>query len=97
MKVVHCCKEKFDIYIGRWNPKFPFNRKRANPFKIGQDDGNRDDVVKKYEVWIRNSPDLLRALPELKDKTLGCWCSPHACHGYVLINLYKEFYEDDKT
>ena len=26
-------------------------------------------------------------LPELKDKTLACWCKPKACHGDVLAKL----------
>lgn len=82
MKVVHCKKEKCDIYIGRPN-------KWGNPFSIGKD-GTREEVIIKYEEWIRNNPELLKDLHELKGKTLGCWCSPKACHGDVLINLIKE-------
>ena len=26
-------------------------------------------------------------LPELKDKTLGCWCKPEKCHGDVLAEF----------
>jgi hypothetical protein len=26
-------------------------------------------------------------LPELKDKTLGCWCKPEKCHGDVLAEI----------
>ncbi len=82
MKVVHCKKEKFDIYIGRPG-------KWGNPFSIGKD-GTREEVIQKYEIWIRNNPELLKDLHELKDKTLACWCSPQACHGDILIKLIGE-------
>jgi hypothetical protein len=84
MSVVHCKKHRYDIYIGRPS-------KWGNPFVIGKD-GSREDVIKKYEEWIRNErPDLIAALPELKGKVLGCWCSPEKCHGDVLLALIQEF------
>lgn len=78
-KVVHCKKEKYDVYIGRGS-------KWGNPFVIGKD-GNRDEVILKYKKHITNNPGLVSALPELKDKVLGCWCKPKACHGDVLKEL----------
>jgi len=87
MKIVHCKKESYDIYIGRPN-------KWGNPFSIGKD-GTRVDVIKKYEQWIRNNPNLLKDLHELKGKVLGCWCAPKLCHGDILIKLVKE-YEKEK-
>lgn len=83
MKVVHCKREKYDVYIGRPG-------KWGNPFSIGKD-GTREEVIIKYEEWARNNPKLLNDLHELKDKTLGCWCFPSACHGDILIKLIKEF------
>ncbi len=77
--VVHCKKSRYDIYIGRPS-------KWGNPFEIGKD-GTRDEVIKKYENYILNNPKLLAALPELKGKILGCWCSPKSCHGDVLVRL----------
>jgi hypothetical protein len=78
-RVVHCNRESFDVYIGRPGPW-------ANPFKIGKD-GTRDEVISKYEAWIRTRPELLAALPKLRGKVLGCWCAPRACHGDVLVRL----------
>ena len=80
--IVHCKKSPYDIYIGRPG-------KWGNPFEIGRD-GTREEVIEKYENYIRSTPRLLRQIPELRDKTLGCWCSPKACHGDVLIKLVKE-------
>jgi hypothetical protein len=79
--VVHCKKAHYDIYIGRPS-------KWGNPFEIGVD-GDRWDVIKKYEEWIKQQPELMSALPELKGKILGCWCAPKACHGDVLEKLLK--------
>lgn len=78
-KVVHCKKEPYDIYIGRPS-------KWGNPFIIGKD-GTREEVIQKYKEWVLSKPDLLSSLSELKGKVLGCWCSPLACHGDVLIEL----------
>ncbi len=78
-RVVHCRKSSYDVYIGRpsiW----------GNPFTIGKD-GTREEVIEKYREYIKNKPELLNRLHELKGKTLGCWCSPKACHGNVLVEL----------
>lgn len=77
--VVHCKREAYDVYIGRPS-------KWGNPFAIGRD-GTRVEVIEKYRARIMQQPYLLAALHELKDKRLGCWCSPKACHGDVLAEL----------
>lgn len=81
MKVVHCRKEKFDVYIGRGS-------KWGNPFVIDKD-GTRKEVIEKYRKWILKNDDLLKDLHELKGTILGCWCGPKACHGDVLIELIR--------
>ena len=81
-KVVHCKRERYDVYIGRPG-------KWGNPFQIGRD-GTREQVIARYERWIATQPELLAALPELAGKTLGCWCAPKVCHGDVLARLAAE-------
>lgn len=78
-KVVHCKKEKYDVYCGRPS-------KWGNPFIIGKD-GTREEVIEKYRKWIMTQPHLLNSLHELKDKTIVCWCKPKACHCDVLAEL----------
>lgn len=78
-KIVHCKKEPYDIYIGRPS-------KYGNPFIIGKD-GTRKEVIEKYREWILTQEHLIQGLDELKDKVLGCWCSPNPCHGDVLVEL----------
>lgn len=90
-RVVHCKREKYDVYIGRpsiW----------GNPFTIGRD-GTREEVMAKCDEWLnckrhisgREPPALQVIYTELKDKTLGCWCSPKSCHGDIYVRLVKEF------
>lgn len=83
-KVVHCKMEPYDVYIGRPS-------KWGNPFVIGRD-GTRKEVVEKYREWIKNQPELIASLEELKDKVLACWCSPQACHGDVLAEMVNQLY-----
>ena len=83
--VVHCKREEFDVYVGRPCREHA-GSKWANPFYIGRD-GTRAEVIAKYGSWIITQLDLVMALGELKDKRLGCWCHPKACHGDVLANL----------
>lgn len=78
-KVVHCKREPYDVYIGRPS-------KWGNPFSIGKD-GNRAEVMRKYEHWFIMQPELMAARGELEGKTLGCWCHPKACHGDILMKM----------
>lgn len=81
IQVVHCKKDKYDVYIGRPS-------KWGNPYTIGKD-GTREEVIEKYRKWLHNHPTLRGQAGELVGKRLGCWCAPCACHGDVL----KEFVE----
>ena len=76
IRIVHCKKEHYDIYIGRPS-------KWSNPFKIGKH-GTRKQVIKKFHEWLLTQEDLLNDLHELDGKVLGCWCKPLACHGDIL-------------
>lgn len=92
MKVVHCKKEPYDVYIGRPS-------KWGNPFQIGRD-GTREEVIDKYEDWLlgiisneeagQERPSLDECKKELKGKVLGCWCAPQSCHGDILLRFANE-------
>jgi hypothetical protein len=75
-KVVHCKKDPFDVYIGRPS-------KWGNPFVMSAS-FSREDVIDLYRKHFLGTPSLLDSVSELKDKTLGCFCAPQACHGDVL-------------
>lgn len=82
MRVVHCKKESYDVYIGRPS-------KWGNPYVLGRD-GTRESVVDLYESYLRANPELMSSLGELRGKVLGCWCHPQKCHGDVLVKLANE-------
>lgn len=89
VKVVHCKKAKHDVYIGRpskWGNPYSHKEGTLAQYKVA----TREEAIEKYAEWIKDQPDLLKDLPELKDKILGCWCAPKACHGDVLVELLKE-------
>lgn len=89
---VNGVRPEYDIYIGRQNPWQGFKRSKwANPYKVGKD-GTLEEVLLKYKRHVLSDYKLMRALPELKGKRLGCWCkNKHACHGDVLAELIAEF------
>lgn len=55
----------------------------GNPFRlpIGKPRGATLDRYRAYFYnRIRNDAEFKRRVLELKDKTLGCFCKPNACH-----------------
>jgi hypothetical protein len=87
--VVHCKLDVFDVYIGRpskWGNPFSHRPGGLAEFRVA----TREEAVARYKEWIVTQPELMSALPSLQNKVLGCWCSPRACHGDVLIELLKE-------
>lgn len=81
-KVVHCKRDKYDVYIGRPS-------KWGNPFKL-MEESQRIQVLEMYKDYLLNNPDLLGQIKELKGKVLGCWCAPRACHGDVLAEIAEK-------
>jgi len=79
--VVNIKHEIADEYIGR--PSM-----FGNPFQIGYD-GDRKEVIKKYNdlfaTKIQDSTFRTKVL-QLKDKKLGCFCKPEACHGDIIAH-----------
>lgn len=84
--VVHCKKEKYDVYIGRpsdWGNPFSHQKGTMAQFQVA----TRDEAVDKFKEWLLGNEELLARIGELKGKVLGCWCAPQRCHGDVLAEL----------
>ena len=82
-RVVHFKKQSYDIYIGRpskWGN--PFSHKEGTLAEFKTD--SRKEAVEKFEQYLINNKDLMKDLPSLKGKVLGCWCKPQLCHGDIL-------------
>ena len=87
-KIVHCKKEKYDIYIGRpskWGNPYSHKNNTIVKYKVS----SRKEAIEAYKIWITEGDGmyLLNDLFELKNKTLGCWCKPSSCHGDILKEL----------
>ena len=76
--VVNLYKEPYDVYIGRSGRGQ--DGKWGNPFF----EGTKEENIANYEKYLLASPELMKALPELLGKRLGCFCKPEACHGDIL-------------
>jgi len=84
------------MYCGRANFSHGFAESYwHNPYKIGED-GTREEVITQYRVHLFSNPEMLRRIPELRGKLLGCWCKKdgEACHCDTLAYLAN--LEDDK-
>ncbi len=101
-RVVNLKHEDYDVYIGRGS-------KWGNPFTHIKDKQTladhivetREEAIERYREYIINNPELMAALPELRGKTLGCYCIPkgdtfpipYVCHGQVLLELIISSYD----
>lgn len=80
--------EKYDVYIGRPS-EFgnPFTHIKNRETKAEHVVSTRKEAIQKYKEYLLNNPDLLDKIEQLRGKTLGCWCSPKACHGDIIIEI----------
>ena len=98
-KVVHCKKDKYDIYIAR--PSIfgnPFSHKEGTLVKYKV--STVEEAIEKYAEWLLTQDEILILLPSLKGLTLGCWCTkkggltvldkPYICHGQILLELAND-------
>lgn len=94
MRVVHCKREPYDVYIGRPGPYG--NVYSHIPGKAEHLTSSREEAIALFERDLREaflaSPETVREyLRPVVGKVLGCWCTPKACHGDVLVRLCAEF------
>lgn len=94
-RVVHSQREDYDVYIGRRNKRVPegvcgADGRWGNPFAISAT-VPRDVAIEKFAHWLLTDHAGQRmfadARAQLRNKTLGCWCAPQACHGDVLLEI----------
>lgn len=98
MRVVHCKREPYDVYIGRpsqfGNPFVHEPQFAGKPFSAKHYVGrtilcsSRDEAIEAFEFYARDR--LMSDIPSIAGKTLGCWCHPKTCHGDVIIKICRE-------
>lgn len=87
---------KHDVYIGR--PTIfgnPWSHKKENHARFTV--ATRKEAIENYRLWLNGlaftdvlqdkRKEILKLLPELKGKVLGCWCAPKTCHGDILSEM----------
>lgn len=87
-QVVHCKKEKYDVYIGRpskWGNPYSHKEGTLAQFKVE----SREQAIEKYReyIMIGAGKHLLNDIEEIRGRTLGCWCKPLSCHGDILVKI----------
>lgn len=84
-RVVNLHNDKYDQYIGRAGRGQ--DGYYGNPFPLRQGEA-RGATIERYKVWflarVDQDPEFRSRVLALRDKTLGCFCSPNACHGDVM-------------
>ena len=80
----------YDVYIGRSSPfgnKFSHRSGTLAQYRVK----TREEAIAKYEEWIYTQPELIEKVKkELKNRILGCFCSPLKCHGDILAKIANE-------
>lgn len=93
IKVVNLNKSPYDVYIGRGS-------KWGNPYSHLEGTQaqhvveSREEAISKYHEYIMGKPELFSQLPELRGKTLGCFCKPKSCHGDILKALCEAHFPE---
>ena len=80
MPAVNIRTDAYDIRVDR-------KSRWGNPFIMGKH-GDRDEVCDRHREWlwrqIKDGRISLADLAALKDKRLGCHCTPLRCHADTL-------------
>ena len=65
------------------------NRMQGEKAEALAEEKARGKVIGMYEELLHapQSIDIYNRIPELRGKTLVCWCSPEPCHGDILAKL----------
>ncbi|GGS97887.1 adenylosuccinate lyase [Streptomyces chromofuscus] len=82
------------VYVGRrwtlggWDlPRHPLYNPFVPDTATRKRDGTRAEVIALYRAYLLERPDLLDLVPDLRGRTLACWCAPQPCHADVLAEL----------
>lgn len=79
---------------GRLLDAHPLNNPPRNSVKRL---GSHEAAVAAYCRHLLDKPGLLRLVPTLHGRTLGCWCAPQLCHAHVLAALAGAPLEEHQT
>ncbi|WP_243789274.1 DUF4326 domain-containing protein [Saccharopolyspora gloriosae] len=81
-------RQELLTYVGHSGPRHSWAASDfASPF-VKEAKSDREAMVRHYDQWLDEQPDLVRRLREgeLGGRALGCWCAPKPCHADVLAH-----------
>lgn len=93
-RIVNIRTDDYDMYIGRrGHGKDGYF---GNPFYLSNE-SERAKILLQYKQYfyhrIKNDAEFKLRISELKDKILGCFCSPKPCHGDIIAKYLDEEYK----
>ena len=102
MRVVNLRKERYTVYIGRAGNGLdgffgnPVKLNSTCPICKGMHE-TRGSTLGCYEQYLRtklvSSISFTRRFEALTNEDiLGCFCKPDACHGDIMMKVWKEKY-----
>ena len=86
-------QESYDVYIG--NPGKGNDGYWGNPFALWMYSGkvDRNECLRMYRWYfnfrVKTDPQFRKRLEGLRGKRLGCFCSPAACHGDIIVEYLE--------
>lgn len=84
-RVVNLYKEPYDVYIGRKGRGHDGYFGNPIVLKVGEPKGSTLIAYREYFYKRITEDSLFRSnILSLRDKTLGCFCKPNACHGDII-------------
>jgi hypothetical protein len=78
------------VYVGRGRGSIWGNPFTWKPGTLAEFLVSKDEVLTRYEEWLRAQPHLMAQIGTLAGKVLGCWCKPAPCHGDILARIADE-------
>lgn len=85
--VVNLYKHPYDVYIGRAGKGQ--DGYFGNPIRLSNNE-QRGATIERYKEYfynkLNNDIEFKNRILQLKGKTLGCFCKPHACHGDIIAD-----------
>lgn len=99
-QVVNLRVDSYDVYIGR--PGRNQSGEFGNPYSVGElcsrcglVHTNGESTLPCFKAYfeerLKNDLAFKLAVLDLDGKTLGCFCTPHPCHGDVVVAWLESF------
>lgn len=100
-KVINLYKQNHDVYIGRAGNGRDGYFGNPFPLRAGEERGSTLEKYREYFLKrLETDSEFKEKVLSLQGKTLGCFCSPNACHGDIIaeyVNIYYEQLPDSRS